>query len=325
MKVLVTGVTGQIGSAIAEALSARGDQVKGLVRDPQKLGVLSPGALEVTPGDVTNTESLRRAVDGVDVVVHAAGVVSYWHRRDGEQLRVNVEGTRNVLAAAREAGVRRLLLTSSIATLGWLPPGEIGDETTEFNWHGLGATYMETKREAEALVLAETGLETLAVNPGITLGAGDLRRNGGRILFQVYAGVPGVPPGFTTVASLQDVVEGHLAAVDRGRSGERYILGGHALSYVELFAKIAAVLGKPAPARVLPRRVLRGYARFQVAAASLRRREPQMTPLLVEISSRNRRYHSSKAMRELGYAPRPLETGIEACARWYRDQGLLRA
>lgn len=321
--ILLTGGTGQIGSAIARELVAQGRDVRCLVRRKERLGVLDPEGVELVLGDVTDLGSMRVAAKGCKQVIHAAGVVSYLDKNKELQREVNVGGTTNVLDAAAFVDADRVLLTSSIAALGWVPAGEIGDETTAWNWGPLGLGYFDTKHAAEIAVLNEHRLEGIAVNPGITLGAYDLHQNGGRILMNVHKGMPGVPPGATTVASLDDVVQGHIAALDKGRAGERYVLGGHTPSFLELFTAAAQVVGKPAPTRVLPKWVTKVAGGLQLLKGALTDQEPPLTPGLAEVSAQNRRYASDKAIRELGYAPKPLEHGLEACWAWYREQGIV--
>ncbi len=323
MKVLVTGATGQLGSSVARALHDRGEDVVCLVRDPERRGVLDADLATVV-GDVTAPQTLAAATAGCEAVVHLAGVVSYWPPNDDTLRRVNVDGTRHLLEAARTAGVRRFLLTSSIAALGWVAPGDVGDEDTAFNWSGLGITYCDTKHEQQQLVLAAQELSPVAVNPGICFGAKDLNQNAGRMLLNLAAGkVPGTPPGATTAAVLDDVVRGHLLALDRGRSGESYVLGGTTLSFHELFGRIAAVLEVPAPKRQLSRFLLRTAAAVQASKAVFTGEEPALTQALAELSVRNRQYASDKARGELGYTTRPVEDGIAACAAWYRERGWL--
>lgn len=323
MKILVTGATGQLGSAVARALKDRGDEVLCLVRNPDALGVLDDD-LAVHPGDVTDPASLRAAVAGCQAVVHLAGIVSYWPPKDELLRAVNVEGTRKLLEAATDAGVERFLLTSSIAALGWVRDGDVGDEDTPYNWDGLGVTYCETKKAQQDLVLATSTLNPVAVLPGICFGAKDLHQNAGRMLINVAKGtLPGSPPGATTAAVLDDVVAGHLLALDRGKRGEAYVLGGTTATFHELFGRIAAVLGVPAPKRVLSRFVMRTAAAVQASKAIFTGEEPQLTQALAEMSVRNRRYSSDKARGQLGYTTRPLEDGIEACAAWYRERGWL--
>lgn len=322
MKILVTGATGQLGSAVARALVARGDEVRCLVRDPQRARGLE---VELVGGDVCQPETLAPAMKGIEAVAHVAGVVSYNPAELAKMRQVNVEGTRAILDAAALAGVRRVLLTSSIATLGYLEdPLAVGDEETAFNWQGEGIGYFDTKREAEALVLSDSRLEGLAVNPGITFGAHDVHRNAGRMVFQIAAGgPPAVPCGATTVATLDDVVTGHLLALDKGRRGERYVLGGLNLTFLELYARIAARMSLPAPTRVLRPWQMMVAAQLGEWRHKLGGPEPVLSLALAKMSSRNRRYSSAKAERELGWISSSFDDGIDACVGWYRAQGYL--
>ena len=324
MRVLVTGGTGQLGSEVARALVARGDAVRCLVRDPTRSRLLDGVEVERVRGDVTAPDSLGPAVAGCDAVVHLAGVVSYAPGSRALQEAVNVGGTLHLLDAAAAAGVQRFVHTSSIAAIGYVAGSGEGDEDTPFNWAPFGLGYMDTKRESEALVLADDRVEGIAVNPGIVFGARDLHHNGGRMLLQVAAGgPPAVPPGATTCATLSDVGAGHLLALDRGRPGRRYVLGGTTGTFAEIFARVAAVLGRPAPARVAPRAALVAFGAVQELKARITGGEPPLTRSLAKVSCRNRRYRSDRAIAELGYAPSPLEDGIRACRDWYRAEGLL--
>ncbi|MCB9762581.1 MAG: NAD(P)H-binding protein [Alphaproteobacteria bacterium] len=323
MKILVTGGTGQLGGAVARALVERGDAVRALVRDRGRLGQLEGLDLELVEGDVTRPDTLPAAVAGVEAVAHLAGVVSHGTDDGPHVFAVNEGGTAHVLDAAAAAGVRRVLLTSSIAALGYVTdPDGVGDEDTPYNWAGRGLHYHDSKRAAEARVLGETRLEGVAVNPGITFGAGDLHQHGGRVLLQVKAGMPGVPSGASTFTTLSDVVAGHLGALDRGRPGQRYVLGGHPLTFLDLYARAAAIVGVAPPVRTLSYPMLRAVALLDRLTAPLTGRPPRVTPALAFISTRNRRYRSDKAIRELGYAPRPVEEGLRACWDWYVGQGL---
>lgn len=321
MKVFVTGGTGQLGSEVVRQLVAAGHEVVALVRNPDRARLLDGVPCTLLQGDVTQPESLQ--ISGCEVVFHLAGVVSYWKPGRPRLDRVNVSGTANVLHAAVAAGVRRFVLTSSIATLGHVPGHDVGDEDSPFNWGPWNLGYQETKLAAERLVLAETRIDTLAVLPGIVFGARDAQQNGGRMLLQVTQGIPGVPCGATTAANLDDVAAGHLLALERGRPGRRYVLGGTTGSFRDLFGRVAQVLGAPAPTRVLPEPILLANGLWQELRGRLSGQEPKYTRELARVTARNRQYSSDRAMRELGYAPRPLEIGIEACREWYRAEGLL--
>ena len=316
--VLVTGATGQIGSALTHALLQHGWRVRALVRDEERARLLLGGDAELVRGDLTSPESLRPALRGVEVVAHLAGVASYWPARASEMREVNLHGTAHLLDACAATGVGRLLHTSSIAALGWVPDGELGDEATAYNWHRCGIAYFDTKYEAERMVLSDPRLAAVVVNPGLVFGAGDSAGNGLRLLREIAAGVPGCPPGATTAAVLDDVVAGHLAALERGRPGERYILGGSPVAFHELFADIAAVVGVPPPRRRLAPWMLGALALVHTAASGLSGREPRISIPTYHILTRNRRYRSDKAVRELGYRISPLRDGLRRCWEWHR-------
>jgi len=291
------------------------------VRDPSRLGNLEGLDVEVAPGDITQPDSVRAAMDGIEAVVHAAGVVSYWARKASFQHAVNVVGTQNVLDAAADAGVRRLLLTSSIAALGHVEGPEHGHEDTPFNWGGMGLAYMETKHASQTMVLDDDRLETLAVLPGIAFGAGDLQDNGLRVLKGVSKGM--LRPtrgGATTAACLDDVVDGHLAALDRGAPKRTYILGGWTGSFHDLFALAAEVVGADVPKPVSPAAV-RIFAELHEMKGFFTGIEPRVTRALVRVAGKNRMYTSDRAVAELGYRPRPLREGMVAAMTWAQEHG----
>ena len=317
MKVLVTGSTGQLGSGIVSALRVRGDDVRGLVLSGEPTGSLEENGATAVEGDLLDSRSLRAAVEGVEAVFHAAGMVDYSPIHRDRIFAVNVEGTRNLLDACADGGVQRLVHTSTIGALGFVEGDGLGDETTSFNWNSRLLPYFESKRVAEELALGERRLETLAVNPGVMLGAEDRSRNGLGLLERVAMGKVGrFPVGSTTLANRRDIVDGHLRALDRGRVGERYILGGTPLSWRDVFRRVQAVVGGTAPHREGSPALLGWVARLDAIRAAVTGGERRVTPQLVEITRRNRRFCSDKAIRDLGYAPLPIEVGIEACWEW---------
>ncbi len=324
MKVLLTGGTGMMGSNLAHGLVAAGHELRCLVMPSDPAVLLEDLAHERVEGDVLDPDSLEPVLRDVEAVVHTAGVVSYWHRKADLLWKVNVEGTRAMLNAAARTGVRRFLHTSSIAALGYVEGDGLGDEDTPYNWGGQGLSYCDAKRASEELVLAEDRMETVSVNPGIVFGERDLRVSASRMLVQVrQGGPPFAPPGQTTVCTARDMVAGHLAALESGRPGERYVLGGHTLSFLELFQRIASVVAGQAPTRIAPRGLLRTFGLFKEWGGLLTGTEPDFTRQLAEMSSRNRQYSSSKAEKELGFTPSELEPCLERTWAWLKDRELV--
>lgn len=323
MRILVTGGTGQIGGGVVRALLRRGEDVRCLIRDPERLGNLEGlPDVELAEGDVTDPASLSVAMQDIDAVIHAAGVVSYEDRLSAQMRQVNVIGTQNMLNAAAAAGVHRFVLTGSIAGLGWLPGQEIGDEETVWNWAAQGIDYLQTKHDAQRLVLSDTRMETVVVMPGIVLGEGDLSGNGVRLLLQLWRGrVPVAPPGATTATTLRDAISGHLLALEHGTPGHAYVISSWNGPFQELYSRIGNELDCPAPRIVLPAWALRVFSFQRYWMDRLLGRPTSLPPALARIIVRNRRYSSQKAIHELGYVPTPIEDGIRACWRWAQETG----
>jgi dihydroflavonol-4-reductase len=323
MRILVTGGTGQIGGAVVKALVERGDDVRALVRDINRPGHLAKLKLSLHEGDVTQAESLEGACEGMDRVIHAAGCISYWKRGHARMNAVNVEGTRNMLQEATRAGVGRFVHTSSMACFGYVEGDGIGDETTAYNWGPFNIGYCDSKKAAEDLVLGWTEMPCIAVNPGITLGVGDVNGNGVRLLVELKAGkIKGIPPGHTTLCCLPDIVNGHLAALEKGRNGERYHLGGHPLSWETVFERACKVVDAAPPSRKVGRGLMMTIARLQMVGGFLSGKEPKITPQVVEISSRNRMYDFAKAKEELGYSASSIEDSMNSAWDWYQTTHL---
>ena len=245
MKALVTGATGFVGSHITRQLIDAGHSVRALYRSEAKLRQLAGLDLEAVPGDLDDSARLERASAGCEVVFHVAAKADYWKDDDRDALwRVNVEGTRNLLAAAKVAGVRRVVFTSSASTVGILPGEQIADETTPFNLPPARFWYAYTKLKAEAVAaeFVAAGLDVVTLNPVVIVGPGDLNAISGSFIIET-ARLQWLLPqssGGISVIDARDVARAHLAACERGRAGERYILSAANLSYREWFGMIAA-------------------------------------------------------------------------------------
>jgi dihydroflavonol-4-reductase len=309
-------------------LVARGDPVRVLKRRRTPLDILKGLPVEFVEGDVTDPESLRRASQGVEGVYHVAGLVSYWRPRRAWQHRVNVEGTRNVVEAALASGVRRLVHTSSIAAIGYSTDGRPCDEETEWNWGPQDIHYARTKHlgEQEAWQAAARGLEVVVVNPGLIFGPRDTGWNAGR-MFKLVEKRRTVfsPAGSTTTCDADDVCAGHLAAMERGQPGRRYILGGENVAYAELFRLVGEVMGKAVRVKMIPYWAAQTVAAVNYWKSLLTRREPALTPELLRLGRFARHYSSARAIRELGYPQTPLRATLEKTYRWYVENGYLES
>lgn len=327
MKILVTGGTGFLGANLVHNLVARGDQVRVLKRRRTPPTLLEGLPVEFAEGDVTDFDSLVAASHGVEGIYHVAGLVSYWRPKRAWMFRVNVEGARNVVGAARRNGVRRVVHTSSIAAVGYRSDGQPCDEETIWNWGPQDIGYAASKHlgEQEALQAAAKGLEVVVVNPALIFGPRDISWNAGRMfkLVQERSTIRG-PEGSTTTCDLDDVCAGHIAAMERGQPGRRYILGGEHIRYSDLFRQISDVMRKPIRIQAIPFWVAQVAAWGTYGASFLTRREPALTPELLRMARFSRYYSSERARRELGYPQTPLRQTLEKTYRWYCDHGYLK-
>ena len=327
MKVLVTGGTGFLGANLVHHLVARGDQVRVLKRRRTPPTLLEGLPVELAEGDVTDFESVVAASRGVEGIYHVAGLVSYWRPKRAWMFRVNIEGTRNVIEAALRNSVRRVVHTSSIAAIGYRTDGQPCDEDTPWNWGPFDVGYPTSKYlgEQEALKATQKGLEVVVVNPALIFGPRDISWNAGR-MFKLVAERSTLrgPEGSTTTCDVDDVCAGHIAAMERGQSGRRYILGGEHIRYSELFRLISEVMGKPVRIQAVPYWVAQLAAWGTNAASLLTRREPPLTPELLRVAHHSRFYSSARALRELGYPQTPLRQTLEKTYRWYAAHGYLK-
>ncbi|HEY3359708.1 MAG TPA: NAD-dependent epimerase/dehydratase family protein, partial [Polyangia bacterium] len=256
MRALVTGASGLLGFHLARELHAGGAELRLTYAPGERPAHLDALPVERAPCDLNDEAGLARLCRGVEVVFHAAALVTFVPWRYHAQWRVNVEGTRALLRAARAAGVRRFVYTSTVNTLGVPPAGTAGDEETPYDWDGYYLGYMESKHAAQALVQAAAAeVGAVSVLPGTMFGPHDVNLNGaGYVALIARSPLVAPPPGGTSVVHVADVARGHLLALERGRVGRRYVLGGDPVSYRELFGWIATALGRPAPLPAPPAR-----------------------------------------------------------------------
>jgi len=326
MQTLVTGATGFIGSNVAIALAARGDRVRVLRRTTSRLDALAEAPVEYVTGDILDPDSLATAMRGCDVVFHVAAMSQYWRSGKETLYRVNVDGTRHVMQAALAAGVGRVVHTSSVAALGYPPRGALADETQVFplklSWFGYGHSKYLAELEVQKAVAQ--GLPAVIVNPGIVLGPRDVNFVSGSLIRASVKGQLRVaPPGGSNMVHVADVVAGQLAAAERGRVGERYILGGENLSHWEAATIIAEVTGGARPLLTLPRWSLGPIARLVDAFNALRRQPPLVAGYQIILGGETFYVDNSKAVRELGLPQTPFRQAAADAYTWYREQGWL--
>lgn len=318
---LVTGATGFVGSALVRALVASGETVRVLRRPTSRLDLLGDASdcVQHALGDVTDPVSVRDAVSGVVLVYHVAAVVAFGPAVRRRLRDVNVRGTAVVVDAALDAGVRRLVHTSSIAALGRAGRGGLIDESAVWTASRSNTAYARSKRDAELEVLrgVAEGLDATTVNPALVFGPGARPDEGtGRLVARVAAGrVPLAPPGGTAVVDVSDVVAGLRAAAERGGTGERYVLASENLSWTETLTTLASALGAAPPRGTLPPALLRAAGALGSLGGAVTRREPALTLATARTATETHRYANGKAVRELGVSFRPFaETAARIAA-----------
>jgi dihydroflavonol-4-reductase len=325
--VLVTGASGFLGSAIAAALRARGDDVRVLVRPSSPRANLDP-ADTVYAGDLRDRASLAAALKGVRFLFHAAADYRLWARNPEEISRNNVEGTRLIMEEAVSAGVERIVYTSSVATLR-LDEGAASTEDHPLaDGEGIGA-YKRSKVAAERLVetmIRRDGLPAVIVNPSTPIGPRDVRPTPtGRIIVEAASGrMPGFVDTGLNLAHVDDVAAGHFAALECGRIGERYILGGDNVFLADMLADIARIVGRRPPKLNLPRTMLYPLAYGAELLARVRGVEPFITVDGLRMARHHMFFDDSKARRELGYVSRPYREGLSDAIAWFRAHGYLK-
>jgi dihydroflavonol-4-reductase len=317
---LVTGATGFLGWHVARKLLDRGERVRVLARDPARVRELE---VETVRGDLRDPASLERAVAGCGVVYHVAADYRLWARDPGEMFRSNVEGTRNLLAAAKSAGVDRVVYTSTVGCIG-IPKDGVGDEETRVTAEEMSGPYKRSKFDAEQVALEfSKHFPVVIVNPTAPIGDHDFKPTPtGKIVVDF---VRGAMPGFVdtglNVVDARDVAEGHLLACERGRSGERYILGSENLTLEQILGKLAAVTGRKAPTMRVPYSVAYAFGAISTGWAAVTGKEPRAPLDAVKMARKKMWVSHEKASRELGFSPGPAETALRRAVEWFRANG----
>jgi dihydroflavonol-4-reductase len=325
--VLLTGGSGFVGSAIARALVASGYAVRALVRPSSVRNNLQGLDLETIDGDICDDETLARAMTGVRYVVHAAADYRLWARDPSALSRTNVTGTRNVMRAALREGVERIVYTSSVATLA-MHGADAANESMPLDERDAIGAYKRSKVAAERVVeamVAGEGLPAVIVNPSTPIGPRDIKPTPtGRIVVEAARGrMPAFVDTGMNLVHVDDVAHGHVAALTRGRIGERYILGGDNVPLVTMLSEIARITGRRKPRWKLPRAPLYPLAAAAETVARMTSREPFLTRDGLRMSEHRMFFSSDKAAREIGYRARPYTEGLQDAVGWFRDAGYL--
>jgi len=326
MLVFLTGATGFVGSHVARSLAAQGADLRLLVRPASDLRNIQELQAERVIGDLRDTASLKKAVAGCDVIFHVAADYRLWVRDPEQMYRSNVEGTRAILEAARENRVRRVVYTSSVATMGFQSNGHLADEDSPVSLASMIGPYKRSKFMAEEIAVeaGRSGMDVVVVNPTTPVGERDIKPTPtGRIVVDFLK--KKFPAYVDTGLNLVDVAEcarGHVAALEKGKSGERYILGGENLTLKQILDKLAVITGLPSPSIKVPHLVaLATGVVDQVFTGYIRNREPRATIDAVRMGRKKMFVSSSKAERHLGWKIVPVDGALRRAAEWFQANG----
>ncbi len=326
MKVFVTGATGFVGSHVAEQLEGMGAEVRVLVRKTSRTENLDVLRAERVMGDLRDKESLKKGMAGCEFVFHVAADYRLWTRDPDEMYKSNVGGTMLVIEAAQETGVRRVIYTSSVATMGFGHNGTAVDEETPVDRKMMIGHYKKSKWDAErvAFSMARRGADVVIVNPSTPIGERDIKPTptGQIVVDFLKKKFPAYVDTGLNLVDVRDCASGHIAAMEKGRSGERYILGGENLTLKQILDKLAAITGLPSPKVKLPYAVALATGVVDtVFTGYLLRKEPRVTIDAVRMGAKKMFVSSSKAEAELGYKAASADDGLRRAAEWFRAHG----
>ncbi|MGC2697475.1 MAG: hopanoid-associated sugar epimerase, partial [Candidatus Angelobacter sp.] len=314
------------GSHVARALVAQGAELRLLVRPTSRTDNIADLRAEIAMGDLRKPESLKQMMAGCEFVFHVAADYRLWVRDPEQMYRANVEGTRAIIRAAQENGVRRVIYTSSVATMGFTRDGHIAAEDSPVSIKDMVGHYKRSKFMAEQIALeaGKNGANVVVVNPTTPIGEYDIKPTPtGRIVVDfLQRKFPAYVDTGLNLADVKEVARGHLLAMEKARPGERYILGGENLTLKQILDKLAALTGLPSPTMKVPHAVAMGFAVFdQVFTGTIMGKEPRATIDAVKMGRKKMFASSAKAERELGYNCVPVEDALRRAVDWFRSRG----
>jgi dihydroflavonol-4-reductase len=325
--ILITGVSGFVGAAVAKAFAAEGWRVRGLARASSPATNLEGFPGEIVRGDMLDAAAMARALESCDALAHVAADYRLWAPDPEEIVRHNREGTRIVMEAALAAGTKRIVYTSSVATIAPLPGGAAGEDRPLTEQTAIGA-YKRSKVVAERLVeqmVAERGLPATIVNPSTPIGPRDVKPTPtGRILVEAATGkIPAFVDTGLNIVHVDDVARGHVMALEKGAPGRRHILGGEDVMLKDLLAEVAKRVGRKAPTISLPIAPLMPLATVSEGWGRLTGKEPMLTRDALKMARYKMFFASDRAKVELGYTHRPWQQAVGDALDWFRAQGMI--
>lgn len=323
MKALVTGATGFVGAAVVRALIKAGVEVRVLARRDSDFSNLQQFKIDGAYGDLRDKESLRKALAGCGQLYHVAAHYALWARNPAIFYDVNVTGTKNLMEAARDVGTERIVYCSTIGAIGLPPGGGLGTEDTPVSLEQMAGHYKRSKylAEQEVLKLAKQGLPVVIVNPSAPVGEGDVKPTPtGQMIVEFMKGrMPAYIETGMNIVDVDDVAAGHLLAMQKGRIGERYILGTKNLMLRDIFEILSRLTGVAMPSVKLPRELILPLAYLNLAFSWVTGIPPRIPLEGVKMAKYKMHYDCSKAIRELGIPQTPPEVALEKAVRWFRD------
>lgn len=324
MRTLVTGSTGLIGNAVTKRLVRDGHSVRALVRDPERAKDLVPASVELVRGDIEDASSLAAPLEGIEWVFHTAGMPEQWQRDETAFDRVNRKGTANVATMSLDAGVKRLVYTSTMDVFAAPPGGTLVETHIDPNPKPTAYERSKQAAEREAEAVRARGLDLVYVNPGAVYGPSPVHVGVNSLFIQLMRGqMPMVPPGGMSLAYVEGVARAHIAAAGRGKSGERYLIADTHASNHEFVALIAREAGLAKVPGVAPRWLMQAVAHGSAPLARAFGFRPLIAPGQLSFLLWNPRIDTSKAERDLEFAPTPLDVGVRQTIEFLRSEGLV--